>query len=89
MEAVPLGIIELAPRLAVLARGHRLAGEQTGRPGAVVRLEPQFVVGAVRGQALQPARQFATVDDVAGTVGRLPKAVDRHELLASIASPLG
>src|SRR5580704_4589382 len=89
MEAVPLRIIKLVPRLAVLARGHWLAGEQAGRPGAVVGLEPQCVVGAVYSQALQPARQFAAVDDFAGTVGRLPKAVDRHELLAPIAPPLG
>ena len=56
MEAVPLGIVELATRLAVVARGSQVAGEQTGRPGAVVRLEPQFVVGVVRGQVLQPVR---------------------------------
>ena len=84
---MPLGIIEPASRFAVLARGHRLASEQIGCPGAVVRLQTQFVVGFVRGQLLQPVRQSAAVEDPAGAVGRLPKAVDRHELLARI-SPL-
>jgi len=40
VEAVALWIIEPASRLAVLARGHRIAGEQKGCPGAVVCLEP-------------------------------------------------
>ena len=89
MGAVPLGIIELAPRLAVRARGGRLAGERTGRPGAMVRLQTQFVVRLARGQLLQPVRQSAAVKDPAGTVGRLPKAVDCHEQLVRIAPLLG
>ena len=67
VEAVPLGIIEPAPRLAVLARGRRLAGKQTGRPGAVMRLQTQPIVRVVRGQLQQPVRQSAAVDDHAGT----------------------
>ena len=39
LEAVPLGIIEPAPLLAVIARRRRLAGEQTSRPSAMVRLQ--------------------------------------------------
>src|SRR5215831_16127919 len=83
--AVPLRIIERAPRLAVFARDRRLAGEQTGRPGAVVRLQTQFVVRLARGQLLQSVGQPAAVDDPTGTVGRLPKAVDCHEQLMRIA----
>jgi hypothetical protein len=37
--AVPFGIIEQTPRFAMLAGGHRLAGMQTGRPCAVMRLK--------------------------------------------------
>ena len=40
MGAVSFRIIELAPSLAMLAGGRRLAGEQTGRPGAVMGLQP-------------------------------------------------
>ena len=80
--AVPLRIIEPAPRLAVLAGSRRLAGKQTGRPGAVMRLQTQSVVRVVRGQLQQPVRQSAALDHPAGAIGRLPKAVDRHEQLA-------
>jgi len=37
----------------------------------------------------QPIRQSAAVADHPGTVGRLPKAIDRHELVARIAPLVG
>src|SRR5215469_1367155 len=61
MRAVSLWIIELAPCLAMLAGGRRLACEQTGRPGAVMGLQPQSVVRLACGQLLQPVRQSAAV----------------------------
>ena len=51
--AVPLRIIEPTPHLAMLARGRRLTGEQTSRPGAVMRLQTQLLVCVIRGQLLQ------------------------------------
>ena len=41
VRAVPLGIIEPTPCIAVLARGRRLTGKQTGCPSAVMRLQTQ------------------------------------------------
>ena len=60
MGAVTLRIIEPAPRLAMLAGCRWLAGEQVGRPGAVVRLQSQFVVRVVSGQLLQLASVLST-----------------------------
>ena len=51
---VPLGIIEPAPGLTVFARECRLAREQTGRPGAVMRLQTQFFVRGFGSQLLKP-----------------------------------
>ena len=53
-KMVPLGIIKAAPRFAMLASGRRIASEQTCCPGAVVRLQTQFVVRLGGGQLLQP-----------------------------------
>ena len=89
MEAVPFRIVDPASRLGMLVRSRRLAGKHTSRPGGVVRLQRQFVVRAVSSQLLQPVRQPAAVENPAGTVGRLPKAVDRHEQLVQIALLLG
>src|SRR5207245_1566095 len=60
-----------------------------GRPSAVMGLQAQFAVRVILGQLLQPVRQSAAVEDLAGTVGRLPEAEDRHEQLMRIAAPLG
>src|SRR5262245_64483144 len=54
--SVPLGIIESAPHLTVLARHRRFAEEQRGCPGTVVGLQTQFIVLVVCGELLQPAR---------------------------------
>jgi hypothetical protein len=79
VEAVSLGIIELAPCVAVIARRRRLAAVQGGRPRAVVRLEEKVIVLIVCGELLQPVRQSAAIENVASAVGRLPKSVDGHE----------
>jgi hypothetical protein len=63
--AVPLGIIEPSPSVRVLASGRGLAGEQTGRPSAVERLQTQSLVRIVRGQVQQPVRQSAALADPA------------------------
>src|SRR5262245_47894992 len=52
MKTVPLCIIEPAPRLTVFTCGRRFAEEQTSSPGAVVRLQTQLVIRAVRGKLL-------------------------------------
>jgi len=39
VRAVPLGVIEPAPHLAVLASRRRVAGVHTSRPGAVTCLQ--------------------------------------------------
>src|ERR1700730_5786843 len=54
-----------------------------------MRFQEQIIVRLARGQLLQPIRQSATVEDSAGTVSRLPKAVDCHEQLLWIAPLLG
>src|SRR5580700_8640324 len=87
--AVSFGIIKPAPRLAVLAGCRRFAGEHSGRPGAVTGLQVQSFVRIARSQLQQPVRQSAALADHASPIGRLPKAVDRHELLARIALLLG
>ena len=46
---VPLGIIKLAPGLAVLAGSPRLPGKQTRRPGAVMRLQAQAIIRSAGG----------------------------------------
>src|SRR6516162_1133274 len=89
VRAVALGIIEAAPRLAMLAASRRLAGKQAGCPGAVMRLQVQSIVRGARGQLQQPVRQSSAVEDHAGTVCPLPKAEDRRELLAGISVQLG
>src|SRR5437763_11598875 len=53
-KMVPLGIIKPAPRFAMLASGCRIASKQTCCPGAVMRLQTQFVVRVGGGQLLQP-----------------------------------
>src|ERR1700757_3341936 len=61
VEAVPFGIIEAAAHLTVLAHSRGLAGEQTGRPCAVVRLQTQSVVRISRGQLLKPVGKLAAL----------------------------
>src|SRR5215469_1397265 len=86
---MPLGIVEPAAGLAMLVGCHGLACMQTGCPSTMMRLEVQTVVRSARGQLQQPVGQSATVAVPAATVGRLPKAVDRHKQLARVTSPLG
>jgi hypothetical protein len=85
VEAVPFGIIEAAAHLTVLAHSRGLAGEQTGRPCAVVRLQTQSVVRVSRGQLLKPVGKLAALYHSALAIGRYPKAKNRHEQLARIA----
>ena len=54
-----------------------------------MRLKKEIIVPLPNGQLLQSVRQSATVEDLAGTVGRLPKTIDRHEQLLWIAQLLG
>jgi len=54
-----------------------------------MRLQTQFVVRLGRGQLLQPIRQSAALEDLAGTVGRLPQPVDRDEQLVRMVRLLG
>src|SRR6516225_5102709 len=63
MRPMPFGIVQSAAHVAVLTRGRRLTGEQTGRPGAVVRLQTQSFVGLVGGQLQQSMRELAPSDD--------------------------
>src|SRR5437867_12988096 len=81
-QPMPVGVIESTACFAVLAGGRRLAREQRSRPGAVVRLQAQFVIRIVRCQLLQPSRQSATVGDVGHPISGLPKPIGRRELLA-------
>jgi hypothetical protein len=53
MVPVPVQIIEATPRLRVLKSRSRIASEQTGRPGAMMRLQTQFIVSIVCRQLLQ------------------------------------
>ena len=53
---VSFEIIKPSSDLTVLASCHRFAGEHSGRPSAVVRLQAQFVVHLVRGQLQQLPR---------------------------------
>ena len=77
--AVQLRIIEPAPGLAAAAGSDRLAGKQRRRPGAVVRLQTQFVVRVFGSQLLKAVRQPAAIDDPAHTEFELPKAEDCGE----------
>ena len=54
VASVPLSVVQLPSDLGVLTRSGRFAGEQTGGPGAVMRLETQFVVGLVVRQLPAP-----------------------------------
>jgi hypothetical protein len=89
VEAVPLGVIKPAPGLAMLAHGRRLTRVQTGSPGAVMRLQTQFVVRVSRSQLLNTIRQPAGIEDPARTIGRFPKAEHCGEQLALIALSTG
>jgi len=85
VAAMPFGIIEAEARLAVLAHSRRLAGEQTSRPGAMVRLQTQPLVRVGRGQSLKAVGKLAALSHPAPAIGRYPKTKDRHEKLARIA----
>ena len=89
MRAVPVGIIEPAPRLAVPACGRRVAGKQASCPGTVMRLQAQFVVSLVCGQLEQSVGQSAGAMNLTRTADRLPKTANCHELLTGIALLLG
>jgi len=52
----------------------------------VVCLETEFFVGVIRSQLLQTVGEFAALDHPTPAIGRLPKAVDRHEQLARIVA---
>ena len=82
---MPFGIIKAAARLGVLAHGHRFAGEQTSRPGAMVRLQTQLAICVSRGQLLKTVGKLPALDHAAPAIGRYPKAKDRHEQLTGIA----
>jgi hypothetical protein len=83
--AVTLRIIETNPHLAMRAHGRRLTGEQTSRPGAVMRLQTQRLVCVSRGQLLKAMGKLPALDHPAFAIGRYPKAKARHEQLAHIA----
>ena len=50
MKTVPIGIIDLAPELAMLACRRRVAGKQTGCPSAVMGLQAQPVIRGICGK---------------------------------------
>src|SRR5580704_9574798 len=56
VEIMPVGIIEPASGLAMLACRRRLTGEHTGRPSAVMGLQAQSVVRGACGQLQQSIR---------------------------------
>ena len=89
VKAVSFGIIKPTPRIAVLAGCRRFAGEHCGRPGAVMGLQVQSFVRLARGQLQQAVLQSSALSDHASPVGRLPKSVERHELLARIPPLVG
>src|SRR6516225_11957234 len=69
MVLVPVQIIEATPRLRVLKSRSRIASEQTGRPGAMMRLQTQFIVSIVCRQLLQLHSQPTAVVNPARTIG--------------------
>jgi hypothetical protein len=82
MGPVAFGIVKAAPGLTVLAHGCGLSTEQGGRPGAMMRLQPQPLVRTISGQLLKTVGDSAALDHPAPAVCRYPKPKDRHEQLA-------